>query len=283
MQFSIHYQKITAASYTIGSILMLLSFSTSAIRVSPLAFDITAAGPGTKKTISVTSDESKPLPVELVITPVDLDSNGQHIKLTDGEDDLMIFPQQSVIPPKKTQTFRVQWVGDPELPQSRGYSISINQVPVEINMPEAEPDKINTAVQIVLNFSIFATVRPLIGDSEFKVRKVELETATTNSQSKVTKKKGTKITPVLSKPSKVVLTIENIGNIHNYICNAKLTLQTGNWSKTFLPQEIIPLLGPGLVLPKHTRRFVLDIKDVPANPGKITATIDMGDRMGLPY
>lgn len=291
MQRSIHYPKITTAPYVIGSILMLLSFSASAMRVSPLSVDITTAGPGAKKTISVTNTESKPLPIELVITPVDLDSNGQYIQLTNSEiaDDLMIFPPQTVIPPNKTQTFRIQWIGDPELPQSRGYSISINQVPVDITMPEAQPNKTNTAVQIVLSFGIFAAVRPLMEKAEFKLRTVELATTTDTPPSfpvKIIKKKGknNKNTPPPSNSShKIVLTVENVGNAHNYLCNAELTLQAGNWSKTIPPEELREIIGPGIVLPKHTRRFVLNINDLPANPGKITATIDMGERVGLPY
>jgi len=265
----------------IGCTLNLFSTTVAAMRITPIVFDMTAAGAGSKKTITVTSTEAKPLPVELVITPVDLDANGKHIALTNGEDDLMIFPPQAVIPPGATQTFRVQWIGDPQLAKSQSYSISINQVPVQIDMPEAQPDKIHTAMQVVLNFSVFATVRPVMGSSTFKIRSVEIEGG--EQPVKTKHKKGVKTTPSPQTKPKVALVIENEGNLHNYFCNAVLTLQAGSWSKTYAPAEIVRWLGPGIVLPQHTRRFLLNIDDLPAHPGKVTATIDMGDRVGLPY
>lgn len=283
MQHSIHYKKNVTISYLVGSILIFLSLPAAAMRVAPLVFDLIAAGPGSKKTISVTSGEAKPLPVELVITSVDLNPEGNHVKLTGGEDDLMIFPPQAVIPPGATQTFRVQWIGDPQLDTSRSYSISVNQVPVQIDMPK-DRQKIHTAVQVVLNFSVFATVRPIMGSSTFKVRSVGLEGGTQQPVVSKKKKKGVKTAaPPPSAKSQVALVVENIGNLHNYLCNAELTLQAGNWSKTFAPSEMIRLLGPGIILPQHTRRFLLNIDGLPPNLGHLTATIDMGDRMGLPY
>lgn len=286
-----NYPKInTLIFYTIACTLSLFATTARAMRVTPVIFDMTTTGAASKKIVSVTSNGTNPLPVELIVFPIDLDSNGKPIKLTGNEDDLMIFPPQAVIPPGKTQTFRVQWVGDPELPQSRSYSISINQVPVQIDMPDAQPDKVHTAVQVVLNFSIFATVQPTMGSAELKVRKVELEESADSTIEPVPiakkskkKGKGKKIAPQPTKPAKVLLTIENSGNIHNYLLNAKLTLQADNWSKTYLPEQIIQMLGPGIVLPKHTRRFTLNIEDLPVNPGRLSATIDMGNRTGLPY
>lgn len=235
-----------------------------AIQVKPMIFDMSTAGSNSHQTITVTNDQSKPIPVEVVINLLDIGPNGESIRTPGGEDDLLVFPPQTVIPPNSTQTFRVQWIGD-NIRESRGYNISINEVPIRENInvtSKKQQGKQDLNLNIAFNFLLAAIIQPAMNsDSEvkqesqsFKIHKVELA-------------KNDRGQPC------VALTIENLGRIHNYLANSTLKLRARDWSRELVKDEIRNLAGPGLVLPKHTRRIIIPIDDLPKNPGNITANI----------
>ncbi len=91
---------------------------TQAMTVQPVVVDLKPGGRTMSATVSVQNTFTTPLPVELTATTLKFDEAGAHV---DGPDkgDLLIFPPQALIPPGQTQSFRIQWVGDPELAQSR--------------------------------------------------------------------------------------------------------------------------------------------------------------------
>ena len=68
--------------------------------------------------------------------------------------DLLVFPPQAMIQPGQTQTFRVQYVGDPDLAQSKHYYVTVAQLPVKL--PEGQ-----SAIQILYNFQVLVSVAPL--------------------------------------------------------------------------------------------------------------------------
>jgi fimbrial chaperone protein len=228
-----------------------------ALQVKPMIFDMSVVGSEAHKTITVINTAATPMPVELVINRLDLGPNGEMLSTPGGQDDFIIFPPQTTIPPNATQTFRVQWSGDPDLPASRSYNIAVNQLPVQ-GAKQAEGTHLS--LQLTFSFLTTVTVRPAQGMASFHVRGVEA-TKTKDSKSE--------------KPA-VALKIENTGNLHNYLSNATLTLQAGSWSRTLSPEQIHALSGPGLVLPNHTRRIVIPIDDLPKKPGPMTASLDFG-------
>ena len=88
-----------------------------AMTVQPVILNLTLSGSGMAQLITVENTFATPLPVELRVQSLDFDQNG--IKET-GKDpgDLLIFPPQAMIQPGQTQSFRVQYVGDPDLKTS---------------------------------------------------------------------------------------------------------------------------------------------------------------------
>ena len=226
---------------------------TLALQVSPLVIDMGTVGPDSRKVITVVNSSNNEVPMELKVNLLDLGPDGELIRTEGGEDDFLIFPPQTIIPAGATQTFRIQWIGDPDIPKSRSYNISVNQIPVEIG--EARERETSIQLQIVYSFLSIVTVRPPGGTSSFQVRNVERARAADGNPA-------------------VALTIENTGNLHNYLANAHLILTGADgWQKKMSPAEV-SASGSGLVLPGNTRRFVVSVPDLPMDTGSINARVD---------
>ena len=123
-----------------------------AMTVQPVVIDMQTAGRQMSSVITVENTFATPLPVELSVQELELTPDG--VKQT-GVDpgDLMIFPPQALIEPGQTQTFRLQYVGDPALAKSKHYYITVAQLPVKL--PEGQ-----SAIQILYNFQVLVSVAP---------------------------------------------------------------------------------------------------------------------------
>ena len=92
---------------------------------------------------------------------MNLDENGER-KLSNGGEDLLVFPPQAVVPAGGTQVFRVQWAGEPMLDKSKSYLLSITQVPVKLAPTQS-------SVQVVVSFGVVVNVAPPQGSPALKL------------------------------------------------------------------------------------------------------------------
>ena len=118
----------------VGAVLVALAITilpaaSTAMSVQPVVIELTTFGRGMFATIPVENSFTTPLPVELTVQELGFDENGV---VPTGVDpgDLLIFPPQAIIAPGRTQSFRIQWVGDPEIERSKHYYITVAQLPV---------------------------------------------------------------------------------------------------------------------------------------------------------
>jgi fimbrial chaperone protein len=240
----------------ISPLLRLLAFAcmmagpVSAMSVSPASVELSASGAGASKQISVVNDGAKPLPIEIIVSRMELNENGESATKPAG-DEFLIFPPQTMVAPGASQTFRIQWVGDPQIRQSQSYVFSVNQVPVR--MPQGK-----SGVQVVFNFATIVNVSPADGKAA-----ISLVSAAVGKD-----EKG---------KARPALTVKNSGNLHARLTDATISLSGGSWSATLRPEQMRQTMGIGLVQPGKTRRFLLPV-DVPANAGPITASIDYQPR-----
>lgn len=177
---------------------------------------------------------------------MEMDESGKSATKPAGEE-FLLFPPQALIPPGATQSFRVQWVGDPQIKASQSYIFSVNQVPVK--MPKG-----TSGVQVVFNFATIVNVAPASGRSG-----LDLVSAGIGKDDKG--------------KSRPALTVKNPGNAHAKLTDATITLSGGSWSQTLRPEQMRQTMGVGLIKPGKTRRFLL-LVDVPAGVGQLTASID---------
>jgi fimbrial chaperone protein len=223
---------------------VLFGQSAYAMSVNPLVLDLSTASKGAQ--ISVLNDGAKPLPVEVTVSRAELDEKGEMTTKPAG-DEFLIFPAQVMIPPGASQSIRLQWVGDPNIPTSQTYVFSFNQVPVK--MPESK-----SGVQVVMNFGALVNVYPPKGTTGINL-----------VSSGVGRDDKGKTRPEI--------TVKNPGNIFSKLTDATIKLSGSGWSETLPPQKLRDIIGVGLLQPGKTRKFLLPV-DLPANVTQITASID---------
>ena len=237
------------------SAIMMMLFGTIdatawATTVSPVVLDLSSSGRAVTANVSVTNTADKPLTMETGITALDATASG----LVPGKgstDDLLVVPPTALIPPGQTQTFRVQWIGDPELAASKHYYVSINQLPVKL--PEGQ-----SAIQIVYNFEVLVSVGMTNGSSALTVQSAAIAVD-----------KG--------KPAPSI-TVHNSGTTYGYLGQRSLKLVETDasgkevFNRTISGNDFQQLVGYGLVATGQTRTMVLPI-ELPSATGTLTATL----------
>ena len=216
-----------------------------AVNVQPLSLEMVAIGSNSRASIQVVNDGAAPMPVEIAIKKLDMGEDGK-TKESPAGDEFLVFPPQAVVPAGATQSFRVQWVGAPDIKRSQTYMLSVNQLPVKMKPGES-------GVQMVFDFGVIVSVAPTGAQSALKL--VSAEAATEG------KKHG------------AAVTVENPSVMYSYFSDSKLTLESGSWRKVISAGELRQLVGYGVVLPGKRRRILVPA-DVPGGAGKISATLD---------
>ena len=230
-----------------------LPVAASATTVSPVVLDLQTNGRGVVANIAVTNNGAGPLTMEIVTIPLKPTSTGfQPIEGANADEDLLVTPPSSLIPAGKTQTFRVQWIGDPEISQSKHYYVSINQLPVKL--PEGQ-----SAVQVVYNFQVLVSVSSANQKPQLAI---------------------TSVTPATVNGKAVAaITVRNSGEAHGYISQHKLKLTetsaTGAelLSKTISGSEFQSLVGYGLVASGQIRTINVPLDKVPPPGAKLSAVL----------
>ncbi|MFM6829734.1 MAG: fimbria/pilus periplasmic chaperone [Novosphingobium sp.] len=222
-----------------------------AMTVQPVVIDLKTSGRDMSQVVTVENTFANPLPVELTVQELTLTENG--VSPT-GKDpgDLLVFPPQALIEPGQTQSFRVQYVGDPALAASKHYYITVAQLPVKL--PEGQ-----SAIQILYNFQVLASVAPAGVKPQLEVRSAEVGKDANGK-------------------SVAVLTIANGASAHGYLSANKLRLIERDTSgkeqfrRTMSGPEIQQTMGFGLIGGNQTRKVTVPV-ELPLADGKVEASI----------
>lgn len=223
--------------------------SADAMTVQPVVLDLSAVGRGMSQVVTVENTFTNPLPVEMRVEGLTFDEKGAH---GDGKDpgDLLVFPPSALIQPGQTQTFRVQYVGDPALTKSKHYYVTVAQLPVKL--PEGQ-----SAIQILYNFQVLVSVAPQGVKPDLKVTAAAIGK---NDQGK----------PV------PIITVTNDSNAHGYLSQGRLRIvETDAAGKTIFTRtmpgpEIQQTIGFGLVTSGQTRKITVPMV-LPSDGGTVEA------------
>ena len=218
-----------AAACVVAASLIAGATPARAMSMAPLEMELTAAGSGARTQFQIGNNSNQPLPVEISVERLSYDESGRRLQ-GQPSDDLAIFPVTAMIPPGGTQTFRVQYVGAPEVSKSLSFLVNARQLPVRMKSDG------KSHVQVVGAFGAILNVAPLTGTSHLKL--VSSTVATTAA----------------GKPALAIL-VENPTNVHALIANA--SLRVGN--QTVNSETIRTLVGFGVVGPNKRRRFVVPL------------------------
>ncbi|MBB4098699.1 fimbrial biogenesis chaperone [Sphingomonas kyeonggiensis] len=217
--------------------------------VQPVVIDLSPTGSGMSQTITVENTFTQPLPVELRVEELTFDQTGLHGTGKDSGD-LLIFPPQAIIQPGQTQSFRVQYIGDPALARSKHYYVTVAQLPVQL--PQGQ-----SAIQILYNFQVLVSVKPAGAKAQLKIAQSEVA-------------RDEKGQPVAA------ITLTNDSPAHGYLSKGRLRIVERDRSgkevfrRTLAGPEIQQTVGFGLVGAGQTRRLLIPVQ-LPTSEGTIDA------------
>lgn len=239
----------TSVLAAFGAALCLLGTAAEAMTVQPVIVDLATAGGRMSAVVTVENTFATPLPVELKV--VEADFNNGLVTTNRETEDLLIFPPQALIQPGRTQSFRVQWVGDPDLKQSKHYFLTVAQLPVKL--PEGQ-----SAVQILYNFQVIISVGVPGAKPDVQVTGTE---QVKGEDGKV----------------RLALDLRNDSNTYGYLSEGtlKIVAKDGKGAevmrKSLTGAEILQQMGYGLVGPGQTRKLNTSI-ELPIEGGTVEAT-----------
>jgi fimbrial chaperone protein len=220
-----------------------------AINVQPVIVDLQSAGRRASAIISLQNSFPETVPVELTAHPIRI-VNGELQEFEDEEaEDLLVFPAQATIAGGQTQAFRVQWVGDPDLKESKHFYVTAAQLPVALS-----PDQ--NAIQVLHRFKILVSVGAASATSQLQVAETRIDTDANG------------------KP-RPVLTVRNDGTTYGYVSQRRMTIiQRGAggeeiFRKSFEPDEIGQRMGMGLVPSGQSRVLPINV-ELPQATGTLT-------------
>lgn len=221
-----------------------------ATTVTPVSLDLQSSGRGVVANIAVENTGTRPMPIEIAIKSLVPTTTG----LTPGDgstDDLLVVPPTALVPAGQTQTFRVQWIGDPAPSGSHHYYVSVNELPVKL--PEGQ-----SALQILYNFQVLVSV-----GASGKAPALSVTAAEVGEHE--------------GKPAPAI-TVINQGGTYGYLSQHRLRIVETDasgkelFNRTISGNEFQQLVGFGLVAAGQTRTVVLPI-ELPVREGKVTAIL----------
>ena len=224
-----------------------------AMTVQPVVIDMQTAGRQMSTVITVENTFATQLPVELTVQELELTPEG--VKQTGSDPgDLMIFPPQTIIEPGQTQTFRLQYVGDPALAKSKHYYVTVAQLPVKL--PEGQ-----SAIQILYNFQVLVSVAPAGVKPQIAVQGAEIGKN------------------AAGKPIPVV-TVANDSTAHGYLANGRLRIVQKDaagkqlFTKSLSGAEIQQSMGFGLIGGGQVRKVSIPV-ELPSAEGSVEASFSL--------
>lgn len=220
-----------------------------AMTVQPVVINLTTYGTGMSRTVQVENTFSTRLPVELKIEELRFEDD-KLVNTHADPGDLLVFPPQAFIEPGQTQTFRIQYVGDPELAQSKYYYVTVAQLPVKL--PDGQ-----SAIQILYNFQVLVSIAPAGVKPALEIVSAQVG-------------KGANGKPVPE------ITIANPSNAHGYLSDGRLRIEQFDASgksvfkRTISGPEMLQIVGFGLVGANGRRTITIPV-ELPTSEGTVDA------------
>jgi fimbrial chaperone protein len=234
----------------VGALAALVSLLVSpavSFTVSPTQIELVSIGNKSRSIVTVVNGSDQPMAIETVVKRMSLDETGK-ATTTNAGDEFLLMPPMALIPPGRTQNFRVQWLGDPQIDASQSFYLYFNQVPVK--MPVG-----HKGVQVVVGMGVMVNVAPASGAPQLRVVGTGIEVDKTGKR-------------------RPTLTVHNPSKVHALLPTATVRLASQSWSQTLPSGLLSEHIGSGLVQPGKRRKFILPV-DLPREISGVQASIEM--------
>lgn len=146
-------------------VFMSLTAPAWATRVEPMMYELAPSGLAAQRDVRVENNSDQPIAVELSAERRFIAEDGTETR-EPADDQFLIFPPQGMVPPRSFQTFRVRYIGDPNITGTQLYVVTIAQLPLESAAPA-------TGVQILVNLGTSVAVSPVNARAQLSVTDVK--------------------------------------------------------------------------------------------------------------
>ncbi|MXO93865.1 fimbria/pilus periplasmic chaperone [Erythrobacter arachoides] len=119
----------TFATFACTAALIVPVQQAEAYDLTPIVVQLKPNGAGSSQTMVITNSHGVPIAIEIQAFQRTQMPTGED-QLEPEDEDLIVYPPQMVIPPNSSQSFRVQWVGDPAPERELAYRIVTQQLPI---------------------------------------------------------------------------------------------------------------------------------------------------------
>ena len=198
----------------------------SALQMNPLSVVVKPSGGGTKQSFKVTNESNAPIAVQFSVTTRQQINNKEVRRPADR--DFMIYPPQTIIPPRSTQKVRIEWLGAGNIPTEKAYRLIAEQVFVSLDKEK------KTGINMLMTLVGALYVQPNGVRSNVQVRHVQPQ------------------------GNKLAVTLSNTGKKHQLMRFATLTLRNGAKTIVVKGKNLIGLEGNN-VLAGATKRFFIPL------------------------
>lgn len=237
-----------------------------ASRVTPMIVELEPSGPNAVARIELTNDAERDIAYEVQMMLGSISPKGE-LTLTPADDDFIVFPPQAIVEARSQQVFRVQYVADDTLEQSKIYYLSIKQIPVAFQPGQNQ-------VQVVVNFNVLINVVPdgtepvaAIRTAEYVEREVSMDGVAEDD-----------IPEIIPIEKGIALEVANDGSRYffagrsDWSISAK-TASGEDFQRSFSGIEMSRVIGTGVVAPGASRLFFIPTEEALDN-STLKITVD---------
>lgn len=218
-----------------------------AMDISPMVSKITPTGSGASYRMTIRNTSAMPATVEVEVYRMQVDDKGER-SLVAEDNDIAVFPVQSVIPANREQVVQVRYIGDPA-EEGRMYLVRAAQLPINMPTTTAEGGA-GADVQVAFTINTYVFVAPARSRGAIDVTGV---TRAPNGD--------------------VIVEARNTGNGFAYLREAKITLKTADGKTIDIAPADIDVGQVSVVAGGATRQVRIPAALAAAATGDVTASI----------
>lgn len=165
------FQRLTAA---LAAAAMFVASATpsQALDVSPMIAKLTPSGSGSSYRLTVRNSSASAATVEVEVYRMAVDETGART-LTPEDEDIAVFPLQSVIPANREQVVQVRYVGE-ATEEGRMYMVRIAQLPINMQTVTADGGA-GADVKVAFTINTYAFVAPASARAAIEVSALSRE------------------------------------------------------------------------------------------------------------
>lgn len=217
-----------------------------AMDVSPMVAKITPSGNGSSYRLTVRNDSAIPATVEIEVYRMQVDDAGTR-SLVPEDNDIAVFPVQSVIPPNREQVVQVRYLGEAVTPAM--YLVRVAQLPINMQTTTADGEA-GADVKVAFTINTYVFVAPASARAAIEVTSV---TRAANGD--------------------VLLTARNSGNGFAHLREARFTLKTADGRDHEVPASDVDVGEVSVMAGGTSRQIRIPAALASGASGDVTASI----------